>query len=137
MHPHPLHASSANVKSLAFVAATVLVLTSCGLSDKTPVGVCAATAPLAVEITVRDSVSGQAAAEGAIGTLVGTGVDDTLRVDDSLTMRGGNKLGTYVVTIDRAGYLTWMKSNVHVTEVGACGNVIPVELNARLQPEMP
>ena len=76
-------------------------------------------------VTVRDSTTGQAAADGAIGTLVGATVDDTLFHVDSLTIEGGNQLGTYTVTIDKPGYLTWSAPDVHVTEVGRCGNVLP------------
>jgi hypothetical protein len=49
-------------------------------------------------------------------------------------MFGGDRLGTYTVTIDRPGYLTWSVSDVHVTEVGGCGSVTPVRLSAKLQP---
>jgi len=100
-------------------------------------GFCAAPKSEAVVISVRDSLSGQAAADGAIGTLVGAGVDDTLEHVDSLTIRGGDQTGTYTVTIDRPGYLTWSASSVRVTKQGPCGNVIPVELNAKLQPAIP
>lgn len=109
---------------------------SCG-SDSPTAGYCAAPRSEAVEVTVRDSVSGQAAADGAVGTLVGSGVDDTLGHFDSLRIGGGDRTGTYSVTIDRPGYLTWSVSHVHVDAVGPCGNVIPVDLSAKLQPETP
>lgn len=112
------------------------VVSACG-SDVPLVAGCTAARSEAVVVTVRDSTSGQAAANGAIGTLVGAGVDDTLSQTDSLTLRGGNQTGTFTVTIDRPGYLTWTAVNVSVTEKGPCGNVIPVQLNARLQPETP
>ena len=88
-------------------------------------------------MTVRDSVSGKAAADNSIGTLVGAGVDDTLFHVDSLTLEGGTQLGTFTVTIDRPGYLTWIAANVMVTQKGPCGNVLPVQLTARLQPATP
>jgi hypothetical protein len=113
------------------------VVSSCGSDTLVPTGRCTSVGPLAVLITVRDSISGQAAANGAIGTLVGSGVDDTLITVDSLTILGGDQLGTYTVTIDRPGYLTWSMSDVHVTQKGDCGNVIPVKLNAKLQPAIP
>jgi hypothetical protein len=106
-------------------------------ADSGPIASCTSVAPLAVVVTVRDSISGAAAADGAIGTLVGAGVDDTLQQTDSLTLIGGNQLGTYTVTIDRPGYLTWTEANVRVTETGTCGNVLPVQLSARLQPATP
>ena len=68
---------------------------------------------------------------------MGADVDDTLEHVDSLRIRGGDQTGTFTVTIDRPGYLTWSASNVHVTEQGPCGNVIPVDLSAKLQPATP
>jgi hypothetical protein len=92
---------------------------------------------MAVVVTVRDSTTGQAAADGSIGVLTGASVDDTLINADSLTLLGGEKTGTFTVTIDKPGYLTWTASNIHVTEVGECGNVLPVDLSAKLQPAPP
>jgi hypothetical protein len=112
------------------------IVSGCG-SDNTLIASCLAPKPLSVVVTVRDSTTGRAAADGTIGTLVGAGVHDTLVQADSLTLVGGDQSGTFTVTIDRPGYLTWIMSNVRVTERGPCGNVIPVELNARLQPATP
>ena len=112
------------------------VLAGCG-SDNDLKGACAAPKSESVVVTVRDSISGQAAADGAIGTLVGAGIDDTLEHLDSLRIRGGDETGTFTVTIDRPGYLTWSASDVHVMAQGPCGNVIPVDLSAKLQPATP
>ena len=117
------------------LAAMGWIVSSC--SSDNVIAACAAPAPVAVVVTVRDSTSGAAAADGAIGTLVGAGVDDTLIQTDSLTLRGGNQLGTFTVTIDRPGYLTWTAANVSVTMKGVCGNVLPVQLSAKLQPAPP
>ena len=136
MHSRHFRNASTHLLSWGWCVLVVSFLSACG-SDITPVGYCTAAMSLAVVVTVRDSVSRQGAADGAIGTLVGEGVDDTLRNVDSLTILGGDSLGTYVVTIDRPGYLTWTKSNVQVTKKGSCGNVIPVMLDANLQPVMP
>lgn len=122
---------------LACVVGVGLVLIGCGSDSHHPTGFCAAPASLAVVVTVRDSISGDAAAAGAIGVLTGAGVDDTLINTDPLTLLGGDKTGTYTVTIDKPGYFRWSVSNIHVTEVGPCGNVIPVDLNAKLQPTTP
>jgi hypothetical protein len=122
---------------IACVAGVGSLLSACGSDSSFPTGRCLAAMPLAVEVAVRDSTTGQAAADSAIGTLVGAGVDDTLRHFDALTLFGGDQLGTYTVTINRPGYLTWSATNVHVTEVGECGNVIPVQLSAKLQPAAP
>ena len=136
MHPLVSVARPARLAMLACVVGVGWMMSSCG-SDSPLGGFCAAPRSEAVEVTVRDSISGQAAADGAIGTLVGGGVDDTLEHLDSLKIRGGDQIGTFAVTIDRPGYLTWSASSVHVTEVGPCGNVIPVDLSARLQPATP
>jgi hypothetical protein len=100
-------------------------------------GKCTAPAPRSVVVTVRDSVTGKAAADNAIGTLVGAGVNDTLFHVDSLTLEGGTLLGTFTVRIDKPGYLTWIANDVMVTQKGPCGNVLPVQLTARLQPATP
>jgi hypothetical protein len=133
--PHFPRASLERLSGLLAVAGFAWILGSCG-SDSLR-GFCAAPISLAVVVTVRDSTSGLAAADGAIGNLVGAGVDDTLEHIDSLTIRGGDQTGTYTVTIDKPGYLTWQATNVHVTHQGECGNVIPVDLNALLQAATP
>ena len=121
--------------TLACAAALTNALAGCGGSS--PVGICAAPAPRSVAVTVRDSISGAAAATNALGTIVGASIDDTLAQYDSLTLEGGDRLGTFTVTIEKAGYFTWSRANVRVTETGPCGNVIPVSLTARLQPQTP
>jgi len=132
-----LLSSNAQRARLAWVVCLVglgWVVSSCGSGSQGPTGGCLAPISLAVEVEVRDSISGQAAADGAIGVLTGAAVDDTLAQRDSLTLVGGDNTGTYTVTIDKPGYLTWTASSVHVTKVGECGNVIPVDLSAKLQP---
>jgi hypothetical protein len=120
------------VATLWCCVALLLFVLACG-GDYGPVAQCSAAPSLAVRITVRDSVSDAAAADGAIGTLMGSSSTDTLAHEDSLTLFGGNQLGTYTVRIERAGYLTWMRSDVRVTKVSVCGSVVPVELTAKLQ----
>jgi len=115
-----------------FLAALAAIASGCGSGNL--VGFCAAPRSLSVVVTVRDSISGQAAADGAIGTLVGGSATDTLFQTDSVTLVGGDATGTFTVHVDRPGYLTWTASDVHVTQQGPCGNVIPVQLNAKLQP---
>jgi hypothetical protein len=114
-----------------------LVFIASGCSSEILTGKCAAPAPRSVVVSVRDSVSGRAAADNAIGTLVGVGVDDTLFHVDSLTLEGGTQLGTFTVRIDKPGFLTWIADSVMVTQKGPCGNVLPVQLTARLQPATP
>jgi hypothetical protein len=129
------HTTPARLATLLFVLGLGWVM-GCG-SDNSPTGGCLAPMSLSVVVSVRDSISGQPTADGAIGTLVAAGVDDTLFHSDALTLIGGDRTGTFTVTIDRPGYLTWIASNVRVTEHGPCGNVIPVELSAKLQPATP
>jgi hypothetical protein len=52
-------------------------------------------------------------------------------------MFGGTRLGTYSVAIEHSGYDSWTTSGVNVTQLGSCGNVLPVQLTAKLQPAMP
>jgi hypothetical protein len=133
-----MHLRSSWITRLSAVSCVVgfgWIISSCG-SD-TPSGFCAAPRSVAVEISVRDSSSGLAAADGAIGTLVGASVDDTLDHNDSLRISGGDQTGKYTVTIDKPGFLTWRVSDVQVTQQGPCGNVIPVDLSALLQRATP
>jgi hypothetical protein len=117
------------------LSAAVMLFAMNGCNDTTkPNGACAAPQPLSVVVTVTDSISGLPAAEGAIGTLVGRGITDTLVMSDARTLEGGSTLGTFTVRIERAGYATWTAADVRVTKKGPCGNVIPVDLTARLQP---
>lgn len=136
MHPLFPVARPARLAMLACVAGVGSTLSACG-SDFGPTGRCLSVGSIAVVVTVRDSTTGRAAADGSIGVLTGASVDDTLINVDSLTILGGDKTGTFTVTIDKPGYLTWSASNIHVTEVGECGNVLPVDLSAKLQPAPP
>jgi len=122
---------------LVCLAALAGIASSCGSDDVGPIAGCTAPVSRSVVVMVRDSTSGAAAADGALGTLVGPSVNDTLGHVDSLTLAGGDQLGTFTVTIDRPGYLTWIASDVRVTRKGPCGNVIPAQLEAKLQPVTP
>jgi hypothetical protein len=135
MHDSSSHKRFARSTTVAYVGVIACALAACG--SPTAVGFCTAPAPLAVVVTVRDSISGAAAAMNALGTIVGEGVDDTLRQSDSLTLLGGDRLGTFTVKIEKSGYFTWSQSDVRVTKTGPCGNVLPVSLTARLQPQTP
>jgi len=134
----PMATSKAMPKRMSAMSCLVAlgwIVTSC--SSEILTGKCTAPAPRSVVVTVRDSISGKAAADNAIGTLEGAGVVDTLFHVDSLTLEGGTQLGTFTVRIDKPGYLTWIASDVMVTQKGPCGNVLPVQLTARLQPATP
>jgi hypothetical protein len=90
--------------------------------------------PTAVVIDVRDSVSQQAIAVGANGTIQLGATADTLLHLDSLTLFGGTALGTYGVTVQHAGYRIWTRTGVKVTQTGACGSPVPAHLSALLMP---
>lgn len=122
------------IGSLAVVGVIVLAAGACSDSIVAP---CTGLPSRAIVVAVSDSVTGAAAADGSFGTVEAAGKIDTLTQSDSLHMFGGDRLGTYSVSIDHAGYATWTASSVAVTQLGSCGNVLPVQLTARLQPSMP
>ena len=115
------------------VAGAFLVIAGSACSSSTaPKGFCTAPPSIAIEVNVRDSVSGAVLADSAFGTVVTPTYQDSLRqINDSL-LRGGTQLGTYSVTVHRPSYADWVKSGVRVARTGECGNVIPAELEARL-----
>jgi hypothetical protein len=47
---------------------------------------------------------------------------------------GGTTLGTYDVSLDRPSYAPWNRSGVTVMRTGPCGDVLPTQLTALLQP---
>ena len=113
--------------------------TSCARHDAAgsilgPVDFCTAVRPVAVVVDVRDSVSLQAIAVGASGTIQLGAATDTLLHADSLTLFGGTALGTYGVMVQHAGYRTWTRTGVKVTQTGACGSPVPAHLTALLMP---
>jgi hypothetical protein len=120
-----------------FAAVGGIVLAgACGREASTtmePNGACSAFAPIAVAVTVRDSVSGRALADSAMGTAQLGTVTDTLMHADSLTLWGGRQTGIYDVAVQRPGYRTWARHAVAVTQTGTCGNPVTVKLTAALQ----
>lgn len=123
--------------------AAMLVLLACvayaadSCDSQRLVAECTGIPSRAIVVAVRDSTTGAAAADGAFGTVESAGRVDTLTQSDSLLMFGGTRLGTYSVVIEHAGYDAWTTSGVNVTQLGSCGNVLPVQLTASLQPSMP
>jgi hypothetical protein len=125
----------------AVIALTVAVATAaaCGKRDASdvagpvPVAYCSAVAPVALAITVRDSISGKALADSASGSFRVDALSDTLFHVDSLQLYGGRQTGTYDVTVQRSGYKTWTKLGVVSTKTSVCGGVEPVQLTAAMQ----
>jgi hypothetical protein len=100
-------------------------------------GVCTADFRFGVVVEVRDAVTGAPAADGARLTVRdGEYVETTeARVPspDALFLQGaGERAGTYDVTVQKSGYQDWTRTGVRVRE-DEC-HVIPVQLDARLQP---
>ncbi|MEO5588508.1 MAG: hypothetical protein ABIS03_02890 [Gemmatimonadaceae bacterium] len=91
-----------------------------------------------IEVTVKDSRTGQSIADGAVGVAREGAYLDSLRAASFqgttvLSLAGAlGRAGTYTVTVERSGYVTWTKSNVDV-ERGACG-VVTTHLTANLVP---
>lgn len=114
--------------ALAFAAA-------CGNPQAPVIASCTGTRPIAVKVTVLDSISGASVADGAQGIArVGVEVDSLRLSSPPPVLEGGTKLGTYDVTVDHPGYREWTRSGIVVSQQGACGNPVPVALVARLQP---
>lgn len=126
---------SRRITTLALLAAVALLVGACNSQRLT--AACTGIPSRAIVVAVRDSLSGAAAADNSLGTITMGGVVDTLVQSDSLLLFGGTRLGTYDVKIERPGYLDWTLAGVHVTQLGSCGNVVPVQLSARLQPATP
>ena len=113
----------------------LLLATACG-TDSPLVGFCAAPRSLAIEVAVTDSSSGLSVADSAAGSVQrGTQVDSLQHISPaSALLVGGTELGTYDVAVTRPGYAPWSRPRVAVTQVGPCGDVVPVHLEALMQP---
>lgn len=110
----------------------VIAAAACS-SSTSPKGFCTAAASVAVEVGVHDSISGADLVDSASGTLATSSLQDSLyHVPGDTVLFGGTQLGTYTVTVHHPSYGEWIKSGVVVSRTGPCGNVIPVELSARL-----
>jgi len=114
-----------------------LALLSLGACEKgvssPPITYCAAQPSIAIEVNALDSISQLSVADSARGVVQSGSYLDSLHLSGRVLL-GGTKLGTYQVTVDRPGYREWVHANVHVTRESPCGNVIPVQLIALLQP---
>ena len=127
-----LHCSSS-----FFVAAAAFGALACSSSDKCiplPLEAPIAYEP-AVMIGVSDSISGKPIADSAGGTIhSSTSASDSLRhwyPPDSVLI-GDLGPGWFTVTVQRPGYLTWVRKNV-IVKSNACGGAVTTNLSARLQ----
>ncbi len=109
---------------------TPIYLSACGTLD--PV-VCTLEFRFGVSVQVVDAASGTALAEGSTMTLRdGDYVETTSESFDGRTMVGaGERAGTYIITVAREGYHSWVLTDVEVTE-DEC-HVDPVLLLAELE----
>ena len=99
----------------------------------TPTGYCLAARSLAIVLDVTDSLSGVGLASQASGAVIAGAYQDSLHHSTSATVLvGGDRVGTYSVTLQHPAYRDWSTSGVEVSQVGSCGNVIPVHVAARL-----
>ena len=90
-------------------------------------------AKVEVSVQVVDAASGTALAEGSTMTLRdGDYVETTSESFDGRTLVGaGERAGTYIITVAREGYHSWVLTDVEVTE-DEC-HVDPVSLLAELE----
>jgi hypothetical protein len=99
-------------------------------------GACTADFRYGIVVEVRDSVTGEPAADGA-RLIVRDGAyadtSDQLPFTEPLTLRAaGERGGRYDITVEKPDYREWTRTRVRVWEDGC--HVIPVRLEARLQP---
>jgi hypothetical protein len=127
------------VNRILVAVAVIAIVASCarddngGMLSSVPNAACSATRPIALAITVRDSISGRALADSASGSFRVDAITDTLMRYDSLTLIGGPIVGSYDVTVQRPGYRTWTAFGISATQTRECGGVAPVKLTAPLQ----
>jgi len=89
-----------------------------------------------MSVAVTDSVSGVSIADATLGVAQSGSHTDSLTFTSPPPLRsGGSTLGAFTVTLDHTGYAQWRRDNVMVTQQGTCGNVIPVQVSARMQPQ--
>ena len=120
------------MKNSMLAAASLLVLAACG--DPFIGGVdCPAIVPASVRVTVQDSVTGANVTPGATVVLHNGAVVESVVGPPGAgeVAVGGNRTGTFTVTVGQTGYQTWTKG-VKVEE-GSCG-AQTVLLTARLKP---
>jgi len=95
--------------------------------------VCAGVGRFGVTVEVRDSVTGTRLLDSVRVTAT-DGVYQTqfAVVADSVFGGATDRFGTYSVTVERAGYVTWQRNSVRV-DATRCGEPITVALKALLQ----
>lgn len=137
------HARETNSRQSRLMIATMALLagaTGCDLLPGTDPVFCPAVITRAVEVEVRDAATGAPAAAGAVGTARDGSFVEVLQVvgwtavpsDETALVIGGvhERPGIYTVTVEKAGYERWERTNISVRR-GVCG-VETARLEARL-----
>jgi hypothetical protein len=120
------------------VTGVLLVLLSGCKDEGTSGRLCTTEARAGIQVNVRDALTGDPAAEGAIAYAQDGAYVDTLHALPTLppqlplTLVGVfERPGVYTVVVQKAGYREWRRTNVVVT-ADEC-HVITVTLEARLE----
>lgn len=120
-------------RRVTFALRALLLMPALATCEAVPPGACTLEARAGINVEVRDSVTGAAAATGAIAVARDGGFADTLRSLDGVTVSGAwERPGTYTVGISKTGYQAWSATGVRVIDAGC--HVQSVSLRARLQP---
>jgi len=111
----------------------------CATSHATAPRICTAVEIPAIKLTVRDSITGAAAAANAVlvarqweGTPSGV---DSGYMTDSLTMLVGEMPATYDLTLTKPGYSDWIATGLSVASADPQGcHPVTLSVQALLQP---
>jgi hypothetical protein len=98
---------------------------------------CSGVGGYAVQVEVRDAVTGASAVEGAVLTVTDGAYADSARGGPGappVLAAAPERPGTYTATVRRAGYAEWSRTGVRVGRSGSCGTLDVARLTALLQP---
>lgn len=124
----------------SWIGLVPLLMVSPGCEDHGTSGrVCTTEARAGIQVEVRDALSGEPAAQGAVGIAYDGAYADTLQLFPNvpphlpLTLIGAvERPGVYTVVVRKSGYRDWIRAGVEVRHDGC--HVITVKLEARLEP---
>jgi hypothetical protein len=124
-------------RACAATLGTTLLLGACAFILPTDATICHTGIFPAINVEVRDALTGEPAASGAVGTLRDGTFSETLRemgwtAEGQVLSLGGaeERPGRYTVRIEKEGYEAWERTNVHARG-NTCG-VVTVRLQAEL-----
>ncbi|HXG01274.1 MAG TPA: hypothetical protein VNL69_10810 [Bacteroidota bacterium] len=125
------------MRTWVVACAALLIVAGCK-DDGTSGRICTTEARAGIQLDVRDALTGEPAAEGALAYALDGSYADTLDVlptlppQAPLTMAGVfERPGVYTVVVRKTGYRDWMQVGVVVRHDGC--HVITVMLDARLE----